>query len=120
MPVRETGSINFSSYSDAGRLRILKHNSDAPLTTPLFIYYSRPAGLTLSPRHLLFTVQLMTNHQFDLRVGETICLGDYKVSLLEADETEGDVVLEIEGPDGDISVTPFFRDDCEVEELVCV
>ena len=62
----------------------------------------------------------MTNHQFDLRVGETIRLGDYKVTLLEADETDGDVVVEIEGPDGDIHLTPLVTDDCEVPELACV
>ena len=42
----------------------------------------------------------MKNHQFDLRAGEAIRLGDFKVTLLEVDG--GEVVLEIEGPEGDI------------------
>ncbi|MEQ9408100.1 MAG: hypothetical protein RIK87_10265 [Fuerstiella sp.] len=44
----------------------------------------------------------MQNHQFDLQTGESVRLGDYRVTLLEI---VGDgVVLEIEGPDGECRV----------------
>lgn len=61
----------------------------------------------------------MNNHQFDLRVGETVRLGDYKVTLVEVDG--GEAVLEIEGPDpnGDIQLAPNDEDAvCRAEELV--
>ena len=41
----------------------------------------------------------MQNHHFDLRTGESIRLGEYKVTLLEVDN-DGNAVFEIEGPDG--------------------
>ncbi len=43
----------------------------------------------------------MLNHQIDLQAGESIRLGEYKVTLLEIDD-DGGAVLEIEGPEGDI------------------
>ena len=64
-------------------------------------------------------VQLMTNHQFDLQVGETIRLGDYKVTLLAVDG-DGEVALEIEGPDGNVVVEPVCSDESRSEELLCV
>ena len=41
----------------------------------------------------------MQNHHFDLKAGESIRLGEYKVTLLEVD-SDGNAVLEIEGPGG--------------------
>ena len=102
----------------------MKQVSDSQLCDPsdsaAFVLFhimpERPLVTTAS----YSTVQLMTSHQFDLRVGETIRLGDYRVTLLEADETEGDVGLEIEGPDGDVFAQPICGTDSEVEELACV
>ncbi len=63
--------------------------------------------------------QLMQNHQIDLRAGESIKLGQYKVTLLEIDG-DGGVVLEIEGPDGDIQVEPISFSSAESDRLLAV
>lgn len=56
----------------------------------------------------------MKHHQFDLRVGESIRLGDYKVTLLEVDG--GEAVLEIEGPEGEIHLEPVIADTVYAEQ----
>ena len=62
----------------------------------------------------------MQNHQFDLRAGDCIRLGDYKVTLLEID-SDGQAVLEIEGPDDDYQLEPAEVLSGELEpEPVCV
>ena len=42
----------------------------------------------------------MQNHQFELSAGESILLGEFKVTLLEIEGQ--DAVLEVEGPDGEV------------------
>ena len=61
----------------------------------------------------------MQNHQIDLRAGESIKLGQYKVTLLEIDGDGGDV-LEIEGPDGDIRRGPITLDRTNANQLLAV
>jgi len=58
------------------------------------------------------------HHQFDLQTGESVRLGDFKVTLLDVEN--GSAVFEIEGPDGEVStepVSPCFADSEENEEL---
>lgn len=47
----------------------------------------------------------MQKHQFDLTAGDSIRLGEFKVTLLEIEGE--DAVLEIEGPDGEVTLTPL-------------
>ena len=47
-------------------------------------------------------VRLMQNHQFDLKSGQSVRLGQYKVTLLEIEDDAA--LLEIEGPDGAVKV----------------
>jgi hypothetical protein len=54
---------------------------------------------------VISTVSLMLNHQFDLQAGESILLGNLKVTLLEIEDDAA--ILEIEGPDGEISIQPI-------------
>lgn len=61
----------------------------------------------------------MQNHQFDLRAGESICLGDYKVTLLEIDD-DGNVVLEIEGPEGEVLKAATTAEQIDGEVDLCV
>lgn len=65
-------------------------------------------------------VWLMQNHQFDLKSGQSIRLGDYKVTLLEIEDDAA--VLEIEGPDGSVRIEPigFCSSDNEVDEELAV
>lgn len=65
-------------------------------------------------------VWLMQNHQFDLKSGQSIRLGDYKVTLLEIEDDVA--VLEIEGPDGSVRIEPigFCSSDNEVDEELAV
>ena len=62
----------------------------------------------------------MQNHQFDLKSGQSIRLGDYKVTLLEIEDDAA--VLEIEGPDGSVRIEPigFCSSDNEVDEELAV
>lgn len=53
----------------------------------------------------------MQNHQFDLSAGDSIRLGEFKVTLLEIEGE--DAVLEIEGPDGEVTLEPL---SCDSEE----
>lgn len=46
------------------------------------------------------TVWLMQNHQFELSTGDSILLGEFKVTLLEIEGQ--DAVFEVEGPDGEV------------------
>ncbi len=46
----------------------------------------------------------MLNHQFDLQAGESLLLGNLKVTLLEIEDDVA--ILEIEGPDGEIRIQP--------------
>lgn len=46
----------------------------------------------------------MLNHQFDLQAGESVLVGNLKVTLLEIEDDAA--ILEIEGPDGEISIQP--------------
>lgn len=58
----------------------------------------------------------MKNHQFDLRAGDAIRVGAFKVTLLEVDG--GEVVLEIEGPEGDITLEPVAAATPHEEEAL--
>ena len=60
----------------------------------------------------------MLNHQFDLQAGESVVLGDFKVTLLEIEDDAA--VLEIEGPDGEIQIEPVSIVSAEEEELAVV
>ena len=60
----------------------------------------------------------MLNHQFDLQAGESVVLGDFKVTLLEIEDDAA--VLEIEGPDGEIQIEPVSIVSAEEEELALV
>ena len=56
----------------------------------------------------------MQNHHFDLQAGESIRLGSYTIKLVEI---EGDgVVLEIDGPDGQVEVELIDAEDSRVEQ----
>jgi hypothetical protein len=61
----------------------------------------------------------MQHHQFDLRAGESICLGDYKVTLVELDD-DGNAVLEIEGPEGEVLKATTAAEVAEGEAALCV
>lgn len=58
----------------------------------------------------------MQNHQFDLSAGDSIRLGEFKVTLLEIEGE--DAVLEIEGPDGEVTLEPLncYSEEAEVED----
>ena len=61
----------------------------------------------------------MLNHQFDLQAGESVRLGNIKVTLLEIEDDAA--ILEIEGPDGEIQIEPVTLCSAEPkEELVAV
>ena len=60
----------------------------------------------------------MQNHQFDLQTGESLCLGAYKLTLLEIEN--GAAVFEIEGPDGEVQVEPISFTTVEAEETEAV
>lgn len=55
----------------------------------------------------------MQNHQFDLKAGESVSFGNYKLTLLEIENDAA--VLEIEGPDGEIQIQPLNACDAEAE-----
>lgn len=61
-----------------------------------------------------------SQQQFDLRSGETLRIGSFKVTLLEIED--GAAVLEIEGPDGEIQIEPvsfeFEKADAEQEAVL--
>ena len=65
-------------------------------------------------------VWLMQNHQFDLQPNESICFGEYKVTLLGVEDDAA--VLEFEGPDGTVQLEPvsFCSADTEQELAVLV
>ena len=46
----------------------------------------------------------MQNQLFDLQSGDSLCLGGYRITLLEIGD--GCAVFEIEGPDGSVQVEP--------------
>lgn len=58
----------------------------------------------------------MQNHQFDLTAGDSIRLGEFKITLLEIEGE--DAVLEIEGPDGEVTIEPLnvYSDEARVED----
>ena len=62
-----------------------------------------------------------SQQQFDLRSGETLRVGSFKVTLLEIED--GAAVLEIEGPDGEIQIEPVsfcVEESANTEEAVLV
>ena len=66
-------------------------------------------------------VWLMQNHQFYLKSGQSVRLGQYKVTLLEIEDDAA--LLEIEGPDGAVkveSVGIYSSDEESCEELVAL
>ena len=58
-------------------------------------------------------VWLMQNHQFDLKSGQSVRLGQYKVTLLEIEDDAA--ILEIEGPDGPVKVESVGIYSCDEE-----
>lgn len=60
----------------------------------------------------------MLNHQFDLQAGESVVLGDLKVTVLEIEDDAA--ILEIEGPDGEIRIEPVSLVSAEAEEELVV
>ena len=60
----------------------------------------------------------MLNHQFDLQAGESVVLGNLKVTLLEIEDDAA--ILEIEGPDGEIQIEPVSLVSVEAEEKLSV
>lgn len=60
----------------------------------------------------------MQNHLFDLQPGESVLLGDYRVTLLEIEDEAA--VLEIEGPDGGVQIEPVNFAAAETEEEIAV
>lgn len=56
----------------------------------------------------------MQNHQFDLKAGESVSFGNYKLTLLEIENDAA--VLEIEGPDGEIQIRPLSACGAEAEQ----
>ncbi|MCP4505708.1 MAG: hypothetical protein GY903_00575 [Fuerstiella sp.] len=60
----------------------------------------------------------MQNHLFDLQPGQSVLLGDYKVTLLGIEDEAA--VLEIEGPDGEVQIEPVSCTEVEVEEELAV
>ncbi len=42
----------------------------------------------------------MKSHQFDLKQGHILRIGIYSVTVLEIEDDNGEVVLQIEDPDG--------------------
>ena len=49
----------------------------------------------------------MQSHQFEISAGESILLGEFKVTLLEIEGE--DAVFEVEGPDGEV---------CQLDDLL--
>ncbi|MEO2019555.1 MAG: hypothetical protein ABGZ53_34900 [Fuerstiella sp.] len=60
----------------------------------------------------------MQNHLFDLQPGQSVLLGDYKVTLLEIEDEAA--VVEIEGPDGEVQIEPISCTAVETEEELAV
>lgn len=56
----------------------------------------------------------MQNLQLDLQAGDCLHLGDFKLTLLEI--VEDAIVLEIEGPDGDVHVENLSLPSTEAED----
>lgn len=57
----------------------------------------------------------MQNQQFELSAGESILLGEFKVTLLEIEGE--DAVFEVEGPDGEVcQLDDLFRVTSEVHD----
>ncbi|MEO1981018.1 MAG: hypothetical protein ABGZ24_10920 [Fuerstiella sp.] len=83
-----------------------------------FIPATQTATLVVVERFLLKTVWLMQNHLFDLQPGQSVLLGDYKVTLLEIEDEAA--VLEIEGPDGEVQIEPISCTTAETEEELAV
>ena len=62
----------------------------------------------------------MRNHQFDLRTGESVQVGDHTVTAIEIDAGTQQAILEIEDPDGSVQVVAVDVTLLDVEEPVLV